>query len=54
MSVIAEKVISEEEYLKLEDESVDERHEYVDGFLRLMAGTYSKHIMLLFKTLSLN
>ncbi len=43
MSVIAEKFLSEEEYLKLENESVDERHEYIDGILRLMAGTTQVH-----------
>ena len=47
MSVIAEKVISEEEYLKLEDKSVDERHEYIDGFLRLMAGGTKTHNVLI-------
>ena len=35
-------LISEEEYLRLEDES-EERHEYVDGVLRLMAGTTEEH-----------
>lgn len=35
-------LLSEEEYLKLEDES-EERHEYVDGVLRLMAGTTEEH-----------
>ena len=41
------KVISEEEYLKLEDKSVDERHEYIDGFLRLMAGGTKAHNVLI-------
>ncbi len=38
MSAIAEKRLTEEEYLKLEDKN-SERHEYVDGVLRMMAGT---------------
>lgn len=40
MSVIA--LTSEEDYLKLEDSS-EERHEYIDGILRLMAGTTEEH-----------
>jgi Uma2 family endonuclease len=43
MSLIAERFITEEDYLKLEDKSVDQRHEYVDGVLRLMAGTTQEH-----------
>jgi Uma2 family endonuclease len=43
MSQVAEKLLTEEEYLRLEDERVDERCEFVDGVLRLMAGTTQKH-----------
>lgn len=43
MSQVAERLYTEEEYLKLEDKSTDERHEYIDGVLRLMAGTTQEH-----------
>jgi Uma2 family endonuclease len=43
MSQIAERLLTEEEYLKLEDESTDERHEYIDGVLRAMAGGTKAH-----------
>jgi Uma2 family endonuclease len=46
MSAIAERLLTEEEYLKLEDES-EERHEYVDGVLRLMAGGTKTHNVLI-------
>lgn len=42
MPAIAERLFTEEEYLELEDKN-EERHEYVDGVLRLMAGTTQKH-----------
>jgi Uma2 family endonuclease len=42
MSAVAEKLLTEEEYLRLEDKS-EERHEYVDGVLRLMAGGTKVH-----------
>ncbi len=42
MPAIAEKRLTEEEYLKLEDKS-QERHEYIDGVLRMMAGTTEEH-----------
>jgi Uma2 family endonuclease len=42
MPVVAEHVLSEEEYLKLEEKS-KERHEYVDGIVRAMAGTTEEH-----------
>jgi Uma2 family endonuclease len=43
MSAVTERLVTEEEYLRLEDESVEERHEYIDGVLRLMAGTTQEH-----------
>jgi Uma2 family endonuclease len=43
MSAVAERLLTEEEYLKLEDESTEERHEYIEGVLRLMAGTTQEH-----------
>ncbi len=43
MSQVVERLFTEEEYLKLEDKSTEERHEYIDGVLRLMAGTTQKH-----------
>jgi Uma2 family endonuclease len=43
MPQVAERLYTEEEYLKLEDESTEERHEYIDGVLRLMAGTTQEH-----------
>lgn len=43
MTQVAERLLSEEEYLKLEDESIEKRHEYIDGVLRLMAGTTQEH-----------
>jgi Uma2 family endonuclease len=42
MSAVAERLLTEEEYLELEEQS-EERHEYVDGTLRLMAGTTDEH-----------
>jgi Uma2 family endonuclease len=42
MTQVAERLLTEEEYLKLEDES-EERHEYIDGVLRLMAGGTKVH-----------
>ncbi len=42
MSAVAEKLLTEEEYLELEDKS-EERHEYIDGTLRLMAGGTDEH-----------
>jgi Uma2 family endonuclease len=42
MSAIAERLLTEEEYLVLEDKS-QERHEYIDGVLRLMAGGTKIH-----------
>jgi Uma2 family endonuclease len=45
MSVIAERFLDEEEYLKLENKS-QERHEYIDGVLRLMAGGTKEHNLL--------
>ncbi len=42
MTQVAERLLTEEEYLKLENES-EERHEYIDGVLRLMAGTTQEH-----------
>jgi Uma2 family endonuclease len=42
MSVVAEKLLTEEEYLALEEKS-EERHEYIDGVLRLMAGGTDEH-----------
>jgi Uma2 family endonuclease len=42
MSVVAEGLLSEEEYLKLEEKSKD-RHEYIDGTVRAMAGTTQEH-----------
>jgi Uma2 family endonuclease len=42
MSAVAERLLTEEEYLALE-ENGEERHEYIDGVLRLMAGTTDEH-----------
>jgi Uma2 family endonuclease len=42
MSAIAERLYTEEEYLELEHNSED-RHEFIDGALRLMAGTTEEH-----------
>jgi Uma2 family endonuclease len=47
MSQVAERLLTEEEYLKLEDESTEERHEYIDGVLRLMAGGTKTHNLLI-------
>jgi Uma2 family endonuclease len=43
MSAVAEKLLTEEEYLALEEKS-EERHEYVEGVLRLIAGATDEHI----------
>jgi Uma2 family endonuclease len=43
MSQVAERLYTEEEYLKLEDKRVDERYEFVDGVLRAMAGGTKEH-----------
>jgi Uma2 family endonuclease len=43
MSQVVERLYTEEEYLKLEDESTEERHEYIDGALRAMAGGTKAH-----------
>lgn len=43
MSQVVERLYTEEEYLKLEDERTDERYEFIDGVLRLMAGGTKKH-----------
>lgn len=42
MTAVAEKLLTEEEYLALEEKS-EERHEFVDGVLRLMAGSTDEH-----------
>jgi Uma2 family endonuclease len=42
MPAVAERMYTEEEYLRLEDKS-EERHEYVDGVLRAMAGGTKTH-----------
>lgn len=42
MSVVADKRLTEEQYLKLEDKSL-ERHEYIDGVLRMVAGGTKDH-----------
>lgn len=42
MTLVAERTYTEEEYLELEEKG-EERHEYVDGTLRLMAGTTEEH-----------
>jgi Uma2 family endonuclease len=42
MSSVAEKLLTEEEYLKLEDSSI-ERREFLDGVLRAMAGITEEH-----------
>lgn len=42
MTLVAERLYTEEEYLELEERG-EERHEYVDGTLRLMAGTTEEH-----------
>lgn len=47
MSEVAERLYTEEEYLRLEDKSTEERHEYVDGVLRLMAGSTKTHNLLI-------
>ncbi len=43
MIQVAERLYTEEEYLKLEDESTEERHEYIDGVLRAVAGGTKEH-----------
>jgi Uma2 family endonuclease len=43
MSLVAEHLYTEEEYLELENKS-EERYEFVDGVLRLMAGASDEHI----------
>jgi Uma2 family endonuclease len=45
MSQVAEKLLTEEEYLRLEDKS-EERHEFTDGVLRAMAGGTKKHSLI--------
>jgi Uma2 family endonuclease len=47
MPQVAERLYTEEEYLKLEDESTEERHEFIDGVLRLMAGGTKAHNLLI-------
>ncbi len=42
MTAVAERLLTEEEYLVLKTKSA-ERHEYVDGTLRLMAGGTDEH-----------
>jgi Uma2 family endonuclease len=46
MPQVAERLYTEEEYLRLEDERVDERYEYIDGVLRVMAGDTKTHNLL--------
>jgi Uma2 family endonuclease len=45
MSQVAEHLYTEEEYLRLEDERVDDskRYEFIDGALRLLTGTTKNH-----------
>jgi Uma2 family endonuclease len=47
MSQVIERLYTEEEYLKLEDESTEQRHEFIDGVLRLMAGGTKTHNLLI-------
>jgi Uma2 family endonuclease len=46
MSQVVEQLYTEEEYLRVEDKS-EERHEYVNGVLRLMAGGTKTHNILI-------
>jgi Uma2 family endonuclease len=43
MSLVAEKLLTEEEYLAFEQKS-QVRHEYIDGTLRMMAGATNNHM----------